>query len=790
MKRQKSAEPAVRSSISDKFNAGTYSTIDEIAADIGTAVGGALSELETQGDKKSAAKLHEFKSKALHLFHAEKSYPYAKPEGSDEQAAAFGKGSTVLSLVGFAPQERRLFSSLPADHAVDLSAVALPPGISIARVNSSDNQERTMTLGELFGPQRALPPLHPPKQPKSQAKGNTLDFYRPEMSDKSKYRANSYFNTKLAAGYYLDYSNATPSSETVPKQRERAESLAGKKPSMSELELSEVESLFRGAFSAFAPCRDDSAAVVPTNVASRMWWQRSGQPNFERMIEVEYYDDNENGNARDPTEPGQVDEAAIQDAIDNWDTNAVDPSLEDAMGSRKEEDRDADDILEEVSDMIETLASYQRIRNLTLPNSQNRQSSDPVKADMLSTAGPQPSEEEQATYEMLKAQLSLIIKTLPPYAVAKLNGDQLDELLISTKLQVQTDDYRGVMEEDDAGVQARMRAQQQQQQQQPQPQPQPQQHHQQQQYHQQPQHHAAQAYARQQRTPSMSGQFPTQYQANAQYGTPGRTPSQQQYYRPGSAQNYQQPHAAPSPQQPRPPQPNQYTRQNGFNNQYATQLAKAQTPYGHQNMPQHANQQRPPFNQMPQQQTPQQGTPNARYQFQPGYQGTPTPANYGGYANGAPMPPQRNMSPQQQHIPQRQMYSQSPNMPQNQQFAPPTQQGPPPAQVNRYASGNQAGYSQSPGLTGYHTVISEAQQQRILDQAKARVAAQGGGTPSYNSTGLAQARAALANQPTPHTPGMNGSPAPPSKVTPVPVPAVPGGQQGQQPQQEQQQQQQ
>ncbi len=61
----------------------------------------------------------------------------------------------------------------------------------------------------------------------------------------------------------------------------------------------------------------------------------------------------------------------------------------------------------------------------------------------------------------IASQLALIIKTLPPYAIAKLNGDQLEELLISTKVQISTDQYRGVMEEDDAAAQARLRAQQQ-----------------------------------------------------------------------------------------------------------------------------------------------------------------------------------------------------------------------------------------------------------------------------------------------------------------------------------------
>lgn len=128
---------------------------------------------------------------------------------------------------------------------------------------------------------------------------------------------------------------------------------------------------------------------------------------------------------------------------------------------------------------------------------------------------------------------------------------------------------------------------------------------------------------------------------------------------------------------------------------------------------------------------------------------------------------------------------------------------------------------QQPGLTGYHTVIPEAQQQRILDQAKARVAAQERsamftdkmvqpGTPGmgYGSPGMMAARP--NQQQKPQTPlgqrGPNGTPAsafvPPQKVTPVPVPVIPGAQPQQQaqpqpqsqpqlqPQQPQQQQQQ
>ncbi|RFU71912.1 hypothetical protein TARUN_10351 [Trichoderma arundinaceum] len=795
-KRQKSAEPPLKQSITDKVAADAYVSLDDIAVDIASAVKSALSEMDLGPSDSGAramtlkrtAQINEFRDRATDLIRREKAYPKTRQEpanGEVESHTASEKSEMVLSLVGYAPQERRLFSSLPLSKDVDLSDLNLPPGVSITRVIPSNPQDRTQTLGELFAAPRPLPPLQPPKQPKTQAKGNRLDFYHPHLTDSSRYRGNSYFNTKLSTGYYLDYSQATPSWQTKTKQHERAQSLAGRKPSLSELEMSEMETLFRGAFSTFAPCKDDAAAVVPSSVAGRIWWQRSGKQSFQRMIEVEYYGDLEDADPVDPARPMELDETAVQEAIDNWDETVIDPSLEDVMGSKHDDqDKEADEILEEVSDLIETLASYQRIRNLTLPNSQNRQSSDPVNGDMLANAGPQPSEEEQATYHMLKAQLALIIKTLPPYAVAKLNGDQLDDLLISTKIMVHTDQYKGTMDEDEASAQARLKAQQQAAQ-------------------------AAQANVRPppQRTPSVSAvPYPNQYAAAAvaaaanQYGTPGRAvPQPPQYYRPTPAPNYQQPRnlGPPAPHQPRPPQPNQYTRTNGYPNQYATQLAKAQTPYGHQSLPQqYATQQRPNYGQMP-----QQGTPNARYTFQPSYQhqsGTPAPPNYGAYANSPAAVPARTMSPQ---VGARQTFSPSPVVPQTQGYSAPTPTMA--SQMNRFPSGSSqtGGHSQSPGLTGYHTVIPEAQQQRILDQAKARVAAQErsamfadrlsqAGVSGFAGMGLgvnvdasriAAIRASMANQNKPQTPtpsksGVNGTPGTghiPYKVTPVPVPVIP-----------------
>lgn len=705
MKRQKSTEPVDGQSIFDKVAASAYQRLGDMIADVTSAVKASLADIESSSEKHadSTNQIHDFKRKAIELLRREQAYPQTAEHTPTDQD--FDQAQTVLSLVGYAPQEKRLFSSLPSTQSVNLSEVALPAGVSATRIFASSPQEKVQSLGEAFAPPRALPPLQPPKQPKTSAKGNNLDFYHPELTDKSHYRSNSYFSTKLSAGHYLDYSNATPAASAKAKQHERAQSLAGKKPSSSEMELSEMESLFRGAFSSFAPCKDDSAAVVPSNVAGRMWWQRAGRANYQNMIEVEYYDDAEPDTVDQTTE---IDEKAIQEAIENWDDNIVDPSLDDVMGIKRDDDeKEADEILTEVSDMIETLASFQRIRNLTLPNSQNRPTTDPVAADMLANNGPQPSEEEILMYQTLKAQLALIIKTLPPYAVARLNGDQLDDLLISTKVEISTDQYKGIMEEDDAAVQARLRAQQ------------------------------AASIVRpqsQQRTPSTSyaNHFPPPVQ---QYGTPTRPNTTQQFYPQRNLQgNFQQGHfqqqahqsQPPRPpfsqQQQRPPQPNQYSRPNGYPSQYATQLAKAQTPYGHQNMPPYATQQRPY----------QAGTPQRFSQPHP-YQQTPQP--YQPFPNG-----QRNMSPQVAP----QTYSPTPSNIPPQRFTPtPTQ--------NRYPQ-------QHPSSSlGYQTVIPEAQQQRILEQAKARIAA------------ADRAR-------------TNGNGGMPAKVTPVPVPAIPGmGTQGQRP---------
>ncbi|KAI8633495.1 hypothetical protein F5Y19DRAFT_243931 [Xylariaceae sp. FL1651] len=489
-KRQRSVEGKTQLSIADKVAQDGYDDVDAIIADITSSIIDQLAELryvkegEDAGNNDSAiARVLEFKKNAHGLFRRELSYP--KPTqslkalqelNSINTLQSNASGNIVLSVYGEAPRPRQLYSSLqqPIDAPSEgpssfrpLREIGLPNGIKMAKAvpysfpSAVEKDKKSKTLGELFPAPRNLPSLPPPKAPKSTTKGVQVGWHRPELTEKSKYRAGSYFSQPLSTGRWLDYSNASPSSQTMTKQRERALSLAGNKPSTLELETSELESLFRGAFSSFAPSKDDSAAMISSGLISHtMWWQKIGQRTFDRFIETEVPDplaDEGEKTKADQTE--EIDEETIQQAIDNWDDSVIDPSLEEACCPRKpDNEKDTDDILQDVSDMIQTLISYQRNRNLTLPtaSSQSRYAADPAHSDMLTNGTPvQPGEEETATYEALKAQLLLVIQMLPPYAVARLNSDKLEELNISTKIEVRSDEYQGIMEEDEAAARAR-----------------------------------------------------------------------------------------------------------------------------------------------------------------------------------------------------------------------------------------------------------------------------------------------------------------------------------------------
>lgn len=703
--------------IEDKVNQDAYRLLDHLVLDLKQVIEERANEMRSaetsdaeKFDDEAVIALNTLKEKAIEMHNREMSYPQNAPSAAAKGSTSLddivrkpADDNAVLTIFGQAPQGRHLFSSLPRRTGHDdvgalrsISDSDLPSGMSITAVlpsSVSQTPARVPTLGELFPSPANLPPLEPPKAPKTTTKGKVLGFYHPEFADRSSYRhdKDSYFSKELTTGVWLDYSNATPSSsKKKDRQRERTLSLAGQKSSSVDVEISEMEALFRGAFSSFAPEKDDSGAVVPSAEVGRVWYQRQGYRYMQQLIEAELSDEDEEPNGVLIT---ATEEEEIAKAMEDWDDSLVDPSLFEASLSKtseqeKEVEKEVDDTLQEISDLIETLASYQRNRHLTLPTSQNRSSTDPAKADMLSGSFAQePSDEERETYQLLRDQLAVIIQTLPPYAVARLKSDKLEELNVSTKIAVKSDVYKGVMEEDEASARVR---------------------------HQQAQAAQATQTPRQaQRTPSFHS--PTPYQSgqqyNRQYQMPNQTPVpvpnhyQQSPVRAQMPPSFQRQVSAPmsgmQPQQHRSAAGQPFARPNNWTPQQSMQPLRGYNTPGavppYQGSP--GQQARAASSYQPQ---AQPGTPN---QFPPGYrsynqqQAQPgmqpqyqqQAANIPPHLNGGVSMPQRTMSPQVSQFPAAQSYSPRPgsqNMPrgQPQPYGTPGQPGGHPAGMARYPS--------------------------------------------------------------------------------------------------------
>ncbi|GAW24585.1 hypothetical protein ANO14919_141740 [Xylariales sp. No.14919] len=789
-KRQKSVDNQPPQSIADKISQDRYDNVDAIIADLESAIADQLAELRDmqEGDDFSTrnsaiAGVLKFKKNAHGLFKRELSYPNsshslealaALDPADDLQSNACG--SVMLSVFGEAPRPRQLYSSLQQpSNATDeydagvrpLREIGLPNGVRMAKAipytfhPPVDKDKKSKTLGELFPASRTLPSLPPPKAPKSTTKGVQVGWHRPELTEKSKYRAGSYFSQPLSTGKWLDYSNASPISQTMTKQRERALSLAGNKPSSLELETSELESLFRGAFSSFAPSKDDSAAMVSSGLISHtLWWQKMGQRSFDRLIDSERPDNVVDESRQMKVDQNdEIDEQVIQQAIDNWDDSLVDPSLEEACCPRKpDNERDTDEVLEDVSDMIQTLVSYQKNRHLALPtaSSQSRYASDPTHSDMLTNGTQaQPGEEETATYEALKMQLLLVIQMLPPYAVSRLNSDKLEELNISTRIEIRTDEYQGTMEEDEAAARAR----------------------------------AAQAAASASANTRPASHRSSGSASNMQYGqqyhaSPNRTPATPQFYpnqtpvRPPQSAIPRASQTMPPTYQQRPASGTGYRPSNTYQSTgYAQTFVKpaagfSQSSYtssptpsrmystpnskyvpGYNNLGHLGNASTPPtrFQAYSHPPNTQPHYTHQSYQTHQTHQSpapAPSHAPYGHYANGAAaMPPRtttasphiHHQQPHAPHVPpqgyhstgtpsRQPSYSGQPHMTNNSPrpyYPPTTTHVPPPMQnhqmPNQHHNPNQPSQTQG---TSFQTSLSSHQVQQAMDQAKARFNAQ------------------------------------------------------------------
>ncbi|KAF2815482.1 uncharacterized protein BDZ99DRAFT_516200 [Mytilinidion resinicola] len=394
---------------------------------------------------------------------------------------------TVLTLYGTAQGPKQLFSSLqqplrvqsadsPAPYkALDtsvevtmpLAEAGLPNIISTTKIFPVDvveqlNSKKTgPTFGELFAPPPHVPQLSPPKTAKQlTTRGNTIRFVSQDQLPKVNRKIPMYSTQPLSTGQSLGYSGVEPPKEpTSPnakaKSRQRALSTgeAQQPPSESIVaaaERAKDDALFRSAYSSFAPCRDDAAAIIPEETRNRIWWQKVGEKRFEETFAIDpsLIDPSllASTGAAESASVGADEDETFKDAVENFIPDETDFLAE--AHAKAQLDKDTDEILAEISELLETLASHQQIRNSSLATRPQT----PVipNSSLASLVGSptSPGSDEIDVYNILKSQLTLMISSLPPYAVAKLNGDRLSELSISRDILIESKDYRGVMEED------------------------------------------------------------------------------------------------------------------------------------------------------------------------------------------------------------------------------------------------------------------------------------------------------------------------------------------------------
>lgn len=752
----------------------SYSTLDEVLEDIDLAVSDIMEKLQLPNgtsqnlppspeQAETSLKISTFKKRAHELVQREKAGEEGKTmsgvNGTANLASYMvngGLGSNaftqinasssdsklVLTLYGNAPVPKQLFSSLQLPIKVDrgtndivqaLREDGLPNGITTTQIvplqspGLADDRKRVPTLGELFPTPPTVPPLQLPKPSKiATTRSSTVGWYHPAIADPPP-RSGNYFRQPISAGRWLDYSNASPSPDAKRKQRDRALSLNGPKATQvdvdqTETEATKLDALFRSAYSGFAPTKDDAAAIVPEGMMNRIWWQNVGEKSFERYVQnANNLDDvgaiglgRTNSSVADNADEEEKFKEAIEAAIET----AIDPKLEATTEEKSAMDKDIEEVLVGISELLETLNSYQRIRHLSL-NSPGRPTG-LLSASETTSFGTtsKPSEPEMATYEILKSQLTLMIASLPPFAVAKLDSNKLAELAISTKIEIPMDDYNGVMEEDEASARAKAAAL------------------------------SAASASRVVQPPSHSLRASSSALYGNQY-TSSRPapPAQNQYY--GSAQtpirqssnNLQRPPAtAPVPYQPQRPVSGASYRTASYGTPpYQHQAPRPQQPYTPQYHPApNQNYTRPPA--QPYQGIPQstpQAAMNPRYPGQPAYpQQAPSQSGidyrYGNGVNpvrqGSPQKPMQSPQPPYSQAQPRPSYATpGPSMPQDRR---PYLQNPMAQSMmnggTTPSNQSQNTQQQQLGPTNYSTFMTTEQQSSMMERQRAQLAQQQG----------------------------------------------------------------
>lgn len=407
--------------------------------------------------------------------------------------------NAILTLYGSAPQPKQLFSSLQqaadtdskrstlkpntrisgphlvstvvsSPHDESIKEHTLPNGISVTKVipvHSKNDGKKTKvpTLGELFAPPPSLPPLNPPKHLRYNAtRSSSVAWYgasEPSTSTKPN-RRDTFSVQPQTTCTWLRYNSSTQLSSPEAKRKERDRALSVNEPpsatahedTFANNQVKE-DALFRSVYSSFAPDRDNTGALITDYTKNRMWWKWEGETRYQDHLETEYLQlpvENVDQNGDIVELIDSIEEDVFKDIADDWTPKEIPPEFTDASEivhlEIPEDSKEVDDILQEISDLLETLNSYQRNRNLSLANGARTSS----QLGSLSGTPNSPSSSEVEVFTLLQSQLALMVATLPPFALAKLDGEKLGVLNVKTMVQIQDKQYKGTMEDDEALV--------------------------------------------------------------------------------------------------------------------------------------------------------------------------------------------------------------------------------------------------------------------------------------------------------------------------------------------------
>ena len=462
-----------------------YTNVDQFLEDLRAAIhiisnrsiSANLTEKTKQLEEEVISMLNdEIERSALPIPRSENSEPLLSGPKTEDGSLSVD-ANVVLSTAGFvygsAQASKRLYSSfrLSANNSEKelepLPLDKLPNNITATRTKIEKigrPKSQITTLKDVFQHTKHAR-LEPPRLSNTSTKGLNITWSKQEFSrraQRSKDRQSRY-DQQLATGQWLCYNQPSttsqiPFAEARRKQRDRALSTGEANIELAPEELETIhksqqtyqqartDSTFKSLYSSFAPNHDNSGAIISKQLKGLHWWIKEGAAKYlgDTVPTVSSpFEDQENpGDEKAVVEERAIDEDQIQSMLDSW----IDPELIGGMPKERDAtEREGEEILQEISEMLETLSSYQRNRSLTLVHKQ--QSSSAQNKSLLELLGDPstPSDSECLLYDTLKESLTSLIQLLPPYAVAKLNGEQLGQLNISTKMLVTVPNTKGTM---------------------------------------------------------------------------------------------------------------------------------------------------------------------------------------------------------------------------------------------------------------------------------------------------------------------------------------------------------